>query len=94
MSAQEIISELTKLSRPELEQVDATLHALLRSNGGTSSKSWGEALQELAGTAQDLPPDFSQKSWPARYFEQTAGAFTNEPLEGPPQLPFEKREEW
>ncbi len=93
MSAQEIISELTKLSRPELEQVDATLHALLRSNGGTSSKSWGEALQELAGTAQGLPPDFSP-SWPARYFEQTAGACADESLERPPQLPFEKREEW
>ena len=59
MSAQEIIAELTKLSRPELEQVDATLHSLLQSNGGPSSQSWGEALQELAGTAQGLPPDFA-----------------------------------
>ena len=33
-------------------------------------------------------------AWPEQYFEQTAGAFANEPLERPSQLPFEKREEW
>ena len=32
--------------------------------------------------------------WPAGYFTRTAGAFAGEPLERPPQLPFEKREEW
>ncbi|PWU20169.1 MAG: hypothetical protein C5B50_04570 [Verrucomicrobia bacterium] len=32
--------------------------------------------------------------WPKGYFERTAGAFAGEPLERPPQLPFEKREEW
>ncbi|TAL03968.1 MAG: hypothetical protein EPO07_05550 [Verrucomicrobia bacterium] len=32
--------------------------------------------------------------WPERYFERTAGAFADEPFERPPQLPFEKREEW
>ena len=32
--------------------------------------------------------------WPNRYFEETAGVFANEPFERPPQLPFEKREEW
>jgi hypothetical protein len=32
--------------------------------------------------------------WPAGYFQRTAGAFADEPLERPPQLPFEKREEW
>ena len=33
-------------------------------------------------------------AWPAGYFQKTAGAFAGEPLERPPQLPFEKREEW
>jgi hypothetical protein len=33
-------------------------------------------------------------SWPKGYFEETAGVFANEPFERPPQLPFEKREEW
>jgi len=33
-------------------------------------------------------------AWPEKYFERTAGAFSGEPLERPPQLPFEKREEW
>lgn len=32
--------------------------------------------------------------WPEKYFETTAGAFAGEPMERPPQLPFEKREEW
>lgn len=34
------------------------------------------------------------KGWPPRYFERTCGAFRDEPLERPEQLPFEKREEW
>ena len=33
-------------------------------------------------------------AWPEKYFERTAGAFAGEPLERPPQLPFEKREDW
>jgi hypothetical protein len=32
--------------------------------------------------------------WPERYFEMTAGALKDEPMERPPQLPYEKREEW
>lgn len=59
MSAQEIIAELPKLSRPELEQVDSKLHQLLQSNGGTSAGSWGDALLEVAGTAEGLPSDFA-----------------------------------
>jgi len=59
MSAQEIIAELPSLTRPELEQVDAKLHQLLRSNGGSSLKSWGAALLEVAGTAEGLPSDFA-----------------------------------
>ena len=60
MSAQEIIVELSNLSRPELEQVDARLHELLQTSGnGGSSKPWGEALLELAGTVQGLPHDFA-----------------------------------
>jgi len=34
------------------------------------------------------------EAWPAGYFQKTAGAFTGESLERPPQLPFEKREDW
>lgn len=32
--------------------------------------------------------------WPEHYFERTAGAFANEPLERPTQLPLEKRDQW
>ncbi len=32
--------------------------------------------------------------WPDRYFDRTAGAFANEPLERPAQLPVEKRDQW
>ncbi|HEU0009871.1 MAG TPA: hypothetical protein VFT34_08655 [Verrucomicrobiae bacterium] len=59
MSAQEIIAELSGLTRPELEQVDAKLQQLLRTNGGASGKSWGAALLEVAGTAEGLPSDFA-----------------------------------
>ncbi len=33
-------------------------------------------------------------AWPEGYFQRTAGVFASEPLERPPQLPVEKREEW
>ncbi len=59
MSANEIITELPKLSRNELEQVDARLRQLLQDKRGTDAKSWGEALLELAGTAEGLPADFA-----------------------------------
>ena len=60
MSAQEIIAELSNLTRPELEELDAHVHELLCRKRGTSSKSWGEALLEVAGTAQGLPSDLAQ----------------------------------
>ena len=59
MSTQQIIAELPKLNRAELEQVDARLHELLQRSSGTSSKPWGEALLEVAGTAEGLPPDLA-----------------------------------
>jgi hypothetical protein len=59
MSATEIITELPKLTRVELEQVDAKLHQLLQGKRGTDAKSWGEALLEVAGTAEGLPSDFA-----------------------------------
>ena len=34
------------------------------------------------------------KGRPPGYFERTYGAFRDEPLERPEQLPFEKREPW
>ena len=36
----------------------------------------------------------SADQWPTGYFEQTAGAFADEPIERPPQGAFEKREAW
>jgi len=59
MSAQEIIAALPRLTQPELERVEAKLHQLLQSNGADTSKSWGAALLEVAGTAEGLPPDFA-----------------------------------
>jgi len=32
--------------------------------------------------------------WPDQYFERTSGVFADEPLDRPPQLPFESREDW
>jgi len=59
MSAQEIIAELPKLSRSELEQVDAELDQLLRRNEKSSSLGRGQALRAVAGAAQGLPADLA-----------------------------------
>jgi hypothetical protein len=36
--------------------------------GGSSAKSWGEALLEVAGTARNLPEDFAEvlRMWACR----------------------------
>ena len=57
MSLQEIITELTKLSREELAQVDLKLHELLEETRRTDGQSWGQALMEVAGTVEGLPAD-------------------------------------
>ena len=60
MSLQEIITELTKLSREELAQVDLKLHELLEETRRTDGQSWGQALMEVAGTVEDLPADYAE----------------------------------
>jgi hypothetical protein len=60
MSAHEIIAELSKLSRPELEVVDQRLHELLGRKADEPKRSWGEALLEVAGSAQGLPSDLAR----------------------------------
>jgi hypothetical protein len=60
MSAQEIIQELMRLNWEELKQIDLKLHQLLEEKASTGAKSWGEALLEVAGTVQDLPPDYAE----------------------------------
>jgi hypothetical protein len=60
MSTQEIIRELAKLNRDELTQVDLRLHELLQEKIRPSGKSWGEALLEVAGTVEGLPPDYAE----------------------------------
>jgi hypothetical protein len=62
MSATEIISELAKLTRPELEAVDSRLHQLLSEATGTNigtDNNWGEALASLAGSVDGLPEDLA-----------------------------------
>ena len=36
-----------------------SIDQLLQDKGSGSAKSWGEALREVAGTAEGLPPDFA-----------------------------------
>ena len=60
MSAQEIIGELAKLDRDELAQVDLKLHEFLEEKISTGGRSWGEALLEVAGTVDALPPDYAE----------------------------------
>jgi hypothetical protein len=58
MSANEIIAELPKLSRQELAEVDCRLHELL--DASQKPPVW-EALLEIAGTAEGLPPDCAKQ---------------------------------
>lgn len=61
MSAQEIIAELPKLNRRELETVDARLHELLQpGESRVAVTSWRSALLEVAGTAEGLPADLAR----------------------------------
>jgi len=59
MSAQEIIAQLPKLTRPELEELDSKLHQLLQPPAAPSNV-W-KALLEIAGTGEGLPPDLAQQ---------------------------------
>jgi len=73
MSAQEIIAELPKLKPEELRLVKAKVDDLAR----TKRRTIGEALLEVAGTAEGLPnaPAFLRRvlerahprDWPADY---------------------------
>ncbi|MCX6909595.1 MAG: hypothetical protein NTY01_16340 [Verrucomicrobia bacterium] len=58
MSTQEIIAELPRLNRQELAAVDAKVHELLEAP--RAPKNWGEALLEVAGTVEGLPPDYAE----------------------------------
>jgi hypothetical protein len=60
MSTKEIITELAKLDRDELAEIDLKLHELLEERMRTGGRTWGEALLEVAGTVEDLPPDYAE----------------------------------
>ena len=60
MSTKEIITELAKLDRDELAEIDLRLHELLEERMRTGGITWGEALLEVAGTVDDLPPDYAE----------------------------------
>lgn len=59
MSAQEIMAELPKLSRQDLERLNARVGELLNAKTQTSNRPWTKALLTIAGTAADLPSDFA-----------------------------------
>ena len=62
MSAEEIILELRKLDRQELEKIDEKLHQLLQpAPAKPEGQSWGQALLEVAGTGEALPEDLAHK---------------------------------
>ena len=58
MSAQEIIAELPKLEPEEFRLVREKVHEL-EATARQPKTGWGRALLEVAGTADDLPPDLS-----------------------------------
>ena len=63
MSAREIIEELPRLTPAELLEVENRLRELQRRAAAAAPDApvrWGEALLEIAGTAEGLPPDFAE----------------------------------
>lgn len=62
MSANEIIAELTRLNRSELEAVDAKLHELLGPTAHSEQQAtpnWGRKLAKFAGSVEGLPTDYA-----------------------------------
>jgi hypothetical protein len=62
MSANEIIAELPRLKRSELEAVGAKLHELLGPAGRGEiqpAPGWGRRLAKLAGAVERLPVDYA-----------------------------------
>lgn len=56
-----------------------------------------EPVDLAEGTRADVIPRVpspTAAAWPAGYFEQTAGALTNEPIERPLQGDLPQRESW
>jgi hypothetical protein len=79
MSTREaLIQEIMKQPEPLLRELHDYLSFLVANRKGETNGA----------------PTPATDAWPAGYFQRTAGAFADEPLERPPQLPFEKREEW
>jgi hypothetical protein len=79
MSTREaLIQEILKQPEPLLRELQNYLAILVAHRKSENNGSAASAAE----------------SWPAGYFQKTAGAFVGEPLDRPPQLPFEKREEW
>ena len=63
MSVREIIEELPRLTPAELLEVENRLRELQRRTAAAAPEApvrWGEALLEIAGTAEGLPPDFAE----------------------------------
>ena len=73
-----LIEEILKQPEPLLREVQHYLAFLLEH-------------QKNGANGTSAP---AAETWPVGYFQKTAGAFAGEPLERPPQLPFEQRERW
>jgi len=58
VSTQEIIAELPKLNRRELEQVNSKLHELLATP--PAPRATGPRLKQFAGAVRGLPSDMAR----------------------------------
>jgi hypothetical protein len=59
VSVREILAELPKLTADELAAVDGKLREIHGENA-RPPQMWGQALLEIAGTAEGLPTDFAE----------------------------------
>ncbi|MBC8116246.1 MAG: hypothetical protein H7062_17805 [Candidatus Saccharimonas sp.] len=73
-----------------VEELDSALKTADKQTAHELERLVREALASVANRVRKP----TGKGWPPGYFDRIPGAFKDEPFERPPQLPFEKREEW
>jgi hypothetical protein len=58
----------------------------------TDSQNQSHPQDTESGETKQVSQDIDAPGWPVGFFDRTYGALADDPIECPPQLPFEVRE--
>ncbi len=78
----------------KLRHIMSTREALIQEINKQPEALLRKVQHFMAFLVEQRSRESAANGWPERYFDRTVGAFAGEPLERPPQLPFEQHEEW